>query len=242
MSLIHSVKNKLGHSIKIIPQTKGLVRAFRTARNELTLYDPPYIREYLDRYMHKPQILLNGPTSSGLLDAVKQNTYVHGAHVYTVIHATILKYFGENHLPKLKLLDIGCNYGAYLYYLKEKFGMDVSGVDIDKGAVEYAIAAGLNIVKGDARALPFQNNSFDLVISNCFHDDNAFIVGKTLRESDFQYVTLREIHRVLKKGGSYISERSTETDNLMFGDFSSRREISFGDIAFCADPVILLKK
>jgi SAM-dependent methyltransferase len=66
-----------------------------------------------------------------------------------------------------KVLDIGCGKGFMLYdFMRLIKGITVAGIDVS----EYAIANAKDEVKpfvklGDARELPFDDDSFDLVIS-----------------------------------------------------------------------------
>ena len=66
-----------------------------------------------------------------------------------------------------KVLDVGCGKGFMLYdFMRLIKGITVAGIDVS----EYAIANAKDEVKpfvklGDARELPFDDDSFDLVIS-----------------------------------------------------------------------------
>ena len=71
------------------------------------------------------------------------------------------------------VLDVGCAKGFLLHDLKELMPrMTVAGLDIS----EYAVANSMESVRsqltmGDARRLPYQNKSFDLVMSiNTLHN------------------------------------------------------------------------
>ena len=90
------------------------------------------------------------------------------------------------------VLDIGCGKGFMLHDLVEAIpGIEVSGIDIS----EYAISNCIETMKpflqvGDARLLPFPDNSFDVVISiTTLHN---------LDEDDFK-ISIQEIERVSKK-------------------------------------------
>ncbi len=103
-------------------------------------------------------------------------------------------------IPKGKALDICCGAGTNALYLAKK-GFQVTGIDISSKAVSYAKAkaskANMNIrfQVENFLSLPFEGEEFDFVFDmGCFHhvkveDRNLFIRG---------------IHRVLKKGGSYL--------------------------------------
>ena len=51
------------------------------------------------------------------------------------------------------VLEIGCNIGMHLKYLKEKRGLEVFGIDISEGAVKIARSLGLNCSVIDARKI-----------------------------------------------------------------------------------------
>src|SRR5882672_8860008 len=64
--------------------------------------------------------------------------------------------------PTLNILDVGCGTGANLEMLAE-FG-EAEGVDVSAEALTFCQARGLTSVKqGQAEALPYDANSFDLV-------------------------------------------------------------------------------
>jgi len=78
------------------------------------------------------------------------------------------------------LLDVGCGTGYFTRMLSAATGGDVVGVDLDREWVEYARRrnGGARYAVADARALPFANASFDLVVSIVWHtvreDRNLF--------------------------------------------------------------------
>jgi SAM-dependent methyltransferase len=90
------------------------------------------------------------------------------------------------------ILDVGCGTGANLEMLAE-FGK-VEGIDISEEALSFCRARGLNRVKlGAAEKLPYEDGSFDLV--------TALDVVEHL---DDDVAGLKEIHRVLRKGGRAV--------------------------------------
>lgn len=96
-----------------------------------------------------------------------------------------------------KLLDIGCGNGRVIKHLISK-GLSPSntfGIDPSDEMLSLARARRLdtNLIKGVATELPFENDYFDLVISNMvFHQLNT----KQLRQS------FAEMSRVLKPNGA----------------------------------------
>jgi SAM-dependent methyltransferase len=95
------------------------------------------------------------------------------------------------------VLDVGCAKGFMLHDMRELIpGITVSGIDISEYAIENAIGDTKPFVQvGDARQLPFEDNSFDAVISiNTIHN----------LDRDDCAQALREIERV-GRGGAFIT-------------------------------------
>lgn len=95
------------------------------------------------------------------------------------------------------VLDVGCGKGFMLYDFTQLIpGISVKGLDISSYAIENsyeAVKACLQV--GDARTLPYEGKSFDLVISiNTIHNLEIEELKKALRE----------IERV-SKGHSFIT-------------------------------------
>jgi protein-L-isoaspartate(D-aspartate) O-methyltransferase len=66
-----------------------------------------------------------------------------------------------------RVLDIGCGKGYLLYELTRLVpGLEVVGLDISQYAIEHAKSeVHANLIPGNADSLPFQEQSFDLVVS-----------------------------------------------------------------------------
>lgn len=103
---------------------------------------------------------------------------------------TFQEYYNLN--ENSRILDIGCAKGFMLYDFKNQIsGIEVSGIDVS----EYAIKNAKDEVKdyiqvANAMKLPFEDDSFDLVISiTTLHN---------LNKEDMK-VALKEIMRVTKK-------------------------------------------
>ena len=115
---------------------------------------------------------------------------------------TFQKHFGLS--SKSRVLDVGCAKGFMLHDMAELIpNIYVSGIDIS----EYAIANAIDDMKpflqvADARKLPFQNKSFDVVISiNTIHN---------LKREDC-IKSLQEIERV-SRIGSFITVDAYRND------------------------------
>jgi len=122
---------------------------------------------------------------------------------------TFKEYFGMD--SNTKVLDIGCAKGFMLYDMRELIpDIYVRGIDISEYAIENAkeeVKEFLSVA--DARKLPFQENSFDVVISiNTIHN----------LEKDECAKALKEIQRV-SRGKSFITVdayRNSEEKEAMF--------------------------
>jgi SAM-dependent methyltransferase len=89
----------------------------------------------------------------------------------------------------LNILDVGCGTGANLEMLSQ-FGQ-VEGVDVSAEALSFCRARGLvNVKQGEAEALPYENNSFDLVTGL-----------DVVEHLDDDLAGLKEMRRILRRGG-----------------------------------------
>jgi ubiquinone/menaquinone biosynthesis C-methylase UbiE len=71
-------------------------------------------------------------------------------------------------LPKkmgmIKVLEVGCGDGTRLAWIKNNLDADCYGIEPSVKAVEQACIKGVNVQQGTADMLPFENQSFDIVI------------------------------------------------------------------------------
>lgn len=84
-----------------------------------------------------------------------------------------------------RILDVGAGDGLIADVLKAK------GVELDVTAVDLARQHGVDVVLGDAAALPFGDASFD-----------AVFLGDVIEHLPDPVPALREAHRVLEPGGT----------------------------------------
>lgn len=96
---------------------------------------------------------------------------------------TFVDYWKLN--SKSSVLDVGCAKGFMLYDIKKLIpGIKVSGIDISHYAVNSAdekISKFLQV--GNAKSLPYEDNSFDFVISiNTIHNLDKEECGMAIRE------------------------------------------------------------
>lgn len=84
------------------------------------------------------------------------------------------------------VLDAGCGTGWFTRRLALQQGLKVMGLDINAEALEFARSRDVisNYLRGDALQLPFENESFDLVISIaalCFVKDWPAALSEIVR-------------------------------------------------------------
>ena len=97
-----------------------------------------------------------------------------------------------------RLLDAGCGTGGFLRWaLQEGSFASAAGVDIGSAAIELARESlpGVDLRAAPLRALPFEDDSFDLVVSND--------VLQHVPEADVD-ASLSELRRVLAPGGTVL--------------------------------------
>ncbi|MEM2991579.1 MAG: class I SAM-dependent methyltransferase [Halobacteria archaeon] len=121
--------------------------------------------------------------------------YGYGGYYYhpRFWQATVRRFKDYYHLAEnAMVLDVGCAKGYMLHDFKELMpNLIIAGIDISGYAIEHAIETVKPFLRvGNAKELPYENKSFDLVISiNTIHN---------LPLEDCKQA-LREIERVSRK-------------------------------------------
>lgn len=70
----------------------------------------------------------------------------------------------DQFLGSIKVLEIGCGDGTRLAWLKNNMNAECFGIEPSAKAVAAACAKGINVQQGTADDLPYENQSFDVVI------------------------------------------------------------------------------
>lgn len=109
-----------------------------------------------------------------------------------------------------RLLDVGCGCGYYLNLIQRQ-GFNCSGIDLSKNMIQELKSnyPDLNVQMADARNIPFENNSFDAVISI-----------ETLRYFSERRPILKEIYRVTKPAGSIFITAAPLLSGNTYGFFN----------------------
>lgn len=129
--------------------------------------------------------------------------------------------------PGLKVLDVASGRGTSALHLAKRFGCEVVGVDLGRGAVEAARAAAklgalehlVSFEEADAERLPFDDETFDAVVCEC-----AFCLFPD------KAAAAREMARVLRPSG-----RLGLTDLVRQGPLPSGLDGLMGWVACIAD-------
>jgi ubiquinone/menaquinone biosynthesis C-methylase UbiE len=145
-----------------------------------------------------------------------------------------LKEMNEGHVPQIqwgidnlpdinpkKVLDVGCGGGIFSRLILEKYpGCEVTGLDLSELSVEHALEFNSEFVKagrfaavvGNVEKMPFENDEFDLVVSNASH-----FFWPDLQEN------IKEVSKVMKEGavicltaGIHFSEEPTKEQRDQF--------------------------
>lgn len=125
----------------------------------------------------------------------------------------VARNYYKRHRKDIKLLDFGCGTGAVAWYVAREgfstYGFDGSQTAIKKAKMrmkEENVYADLIIA--DAGKLPYDDGYFDGII------DSAVICANKLEQIPN---ILKEIHRVLKKGGKIFSTGLFNRETSGFG-------------------------
>ncbi len=91
---------------------------------------------------------------------------------------------------KTRVLDVGCDDGSLMEFLKKNNDVDIRGIEISKEKVQTCISKGLTVIEGDAEfdLKQFPDKSFDYVV-----------LGQTLQAFINPEIVLNELLRVGKK-------------------------------------------
>lgn len=147
----------------------------------------------------------------------------------------LIRFIAKNFYGKVRknvrILEVGCGPGANIWYMARE-GFDTYGVDGSPTAIERAIRRikedGLTaeLKVSDAEKLPYPASYFNAVVDNECLAHNSKESAK---------IILREIKRVLKKGGLFFSR--TFTDKTYIGNSQEKmsslefKEVSEGTFA-----------
>ena len=89
-----------------------------------------------------------------------------------------------------RILDVGCDDGTLMQFLKKNKKVDIRGIEISKKKVQTCVAKGLTVLEGNAELdlKQFPDGSFDYVI-----------LGQTLQAFVNPQAVIKELLRIGKK-------------------------------------------
>ena len=89
-----------------------------------------------------------------------------------------------------RILDVGCDDGTLIEFIKRNKNVDIRGIEISKKKVQVCISKGLTVLEGNAEfdLKQFPENSFDYVV-----------LGQTLQAFVNPEIVIKELLRVGKK-------------------------------------------
>ncbi|HVB73514.1 MAG TPA: methyltransferase domain-containing protein [Ktedonobacteraceae bacterium] len=132
---------------------------------------------------------------------------------------------GAIELKGLDVLEVGCGRGGGASYITRYLHpRSMTGVDISENAIafcnKYHCVEGLSFLQGDAESLPFDDNTFDVIVNV----ESSQFYGSMER-------FLREVFRVLRPNGYFL-----------FTDFRSKDKIDVLRKQFISSDLEVLKE
>jgi GT2 family glycosyltransferase/SAM-dependent methyltransferase len=165
----------------------------------------------IDKVLHQPYLGGGNSTIRSGTVRPRRRNFLYAYLDQAPVSLALMRAVECNHLSRLcferPILDIGCGDGTFARILFNGLTVD-AGIDQDEAEVDRARATRCY---GDLRTakvedLPFESEKFATVYSNCVLEHIPNIEG-----------ALREIHRVLKPGGSlYITVPSPRCVTFLF--------------------------
>lgn len=115
-----------------------------------------------------------------------------------------------------EVLEVACNMGTTLIEIAKEYNCQVTGIDMDGHALSEAkknvanagVTSNVTLVRGNALNLPFEDNSFDIVINE------AMLTMQSQKAKD---IALSEYYCVLKPEGILLTHDIT-TNNFSKSD------------------------
>ena len=123
-------------------------------------------------------------------------------------------------LENMSVLEIGCGDGSRLAWLKKNINADCYGIDPSAKAVEAACAKGLNVFQGTADKLPFDDQTFDIVIFGfclyvCDREDLFLIASEADRVLRFPgWLMIMDFYSPVSQAKNYHHRRGVDNHKM----------------------------
>jgi SAM-dependent methyltransferase len=153
------------------------------------------ISYYSKNYFLSVEKKLKSPTNNKILSIKMSSFYDIHATDFSKSRFRIwpgVKNFLDSLPPNSKVLDIGCGNGKNMKYRED---LQMFGVEHSHALTDICLKQDLRVIHGDAREIPFKDNSFDAIIMIAvIHHINP----------DEHHKVLSEIQRILVPGGKCL--------------------------------------
>jgi len=128
----------------------------------------------------------------------------------------VVREFGESRFtPNSVVLDVGCGNGKNMKYFNDK--CSIVGIDKSENLTSICQSRGLNVACADVGNIPYEDNSFDYIIS--------IAVIHHLDSEEKRVEAMNEMRRVLKPGGhALVTVWAFESD-----EYSKKKKFVLGD-------------
>ena len=159
---------------------------------------------FMDQDLKKQQQLYDETWRKGL-DAGKEERGNLRTNLEFLAEINLLK-------PNNRILEIGCGIGSVVFELSGQ-GYDITGTDISREAIAYGLKkyGDIRLEVQAAEILPYENRSFDVVLS--------FDLFEHIARIDKH---ISEVCRVLQPGGYYLFQTPNKYSNVIFETLSHK--------------------
>lgn len=174
----------------------------------------PTVREYYNKKESKwGYFFVMGQSQHlGFYDDRDNSTNLREKEAQKKLHDQLVKYLKPSHTDKI--LDIGCGQGFVASDLAKRYNLNIIGIDITpymtKRAQRYSKRKGVSektsFLVQDYNNTTLPDNTFDYIYA-----------VETLCHSPNLRKTLKELHRILKPGGKFISLEYTLNPSKLRG-------------------------
>lgn len=126
--------------------------------------------------------------------------------------------------PDVALLDLGCGIGRHVVFAA-KLGINVSGIDLSEEAIAVAekwvaeenLSAKVQLVCSDIRQQPWQDKSFDFIVSHGVLDSMSFEIAKA---------AVAETARIAKPGALFYCDLVSGDNSEHYPGYSEEEEVN----------------